>query len=72
MSKAFTREADDAPEPPARPPQSARLPSGAKNYLTPDGAARLQAELDQLTQVERPKFSGVANEPLARQRLQSL
>ena len=72
MSKAFTREADDAPEPPARLPQSNRLPAGAKNYFTPDGAARLQAELDQLTQVERPKFSGVTHETMARQRLQSL
>ena len=49
MSKAFTRESDDAPEErnlPLRP----TLPPGAKNYLTPDGARRLRADLDQLLQ----------------------
>ena len=48
MSKAFTRESDDGPEPlsPLRSP----LPPGAKNYLTPDGARRLQSQLDELIQ----------------------
>jgi transcription elongation factor GreB len=50
MSKAFTRESDDAPEPPpaARP---LAIPGG-KNYLTPAGAERLRAELEQLTKTE--------------------
>jgi transcription elongation factor GreB len=53
MSKAFTRE-DDQPE--AEPPKRLRsvLPPGAKNYLTPDGAKRLRAELDALVEPERP------------------
>src|SRR5205809_244550 len=50
MSKAFTRESDDAPEPRPLPRLASSLPPGAKNYLTPDGARRLQAELDQLLQ----------------------
>ena len=72
LSKAFTRETDDAPEPPARSRQSSRLPPGAKNYLTPDGAARLQAQLERLTQIERPKLTQASNDPVARQRLQGL
>ena len=47
MSKAFTRE-DDKPEsePPKRLPSV--LPEGAINYVTPNGAKRLRAELDAL------------------------
>lgn len=48
MSKAFTREDDDAPESPAATrPLSAAL-GGVPNYLTPDGANRLRAELAEL------------------------
>ena len=50
MSKAFTRESDDAPEPRPLARLTSSLPPGAKNYLTPDGAQRLQAELDQILQ----------------------
>ncbi|WP_374308186.1 transcription elongation factor GreB [Methylocella sp.] len=53
MSKAFTRESDaddldDEIEAPASP-------VGAKNYITPDGYCRLQAEFDALMRDERPK-----------------
>lgn len=52
MSKAFTREDDrPEPEPPRRLPSV--LPPGAKNYVTPDGATRLRAELDALVSGER-------------------
>ncbi|MBI5271632.1 MAG: transcription elongation factor GreB [Burkholderiales bacterium] len=56
MSKAFTRENDAATgdeddDGPALPP----LPAGTKNYLTPQGYARLRAELLQLIDEERPK-----------------
>jgi transcription elongation factor GreB len=54
MSKAFTRESDDAPEPPPRPASVSPLPSGAKNYFTAAGARRLQSELEQLEQVTLP------------------
>src|SRR2546426_12687475 len=75
MSKAFTRESDDAPELPVRPLRASPLPPGAKNYLTPDGAARLRAELDKLLQEERPRVaqdSAAAAEPDVRRRLQTL
>ncbi|MSU58094.1 MAG: transcription elongation factor GreB [Pedosphaera sp.] len=55
MSKAFTREDDDAPEPPPLPSLRSLLPPGAKNYLTPAGARRLQVELDQLLQQRAPE-----------------
>ncbi len=48
MSKAFTREDDDVPEPPVLVRSSTLLPPGAKNYLTADGAARLRAQLSRL------------------------
>ncbi len=32
------------------------IPKGAKNYMTPAGAARMRAELHQLMRVERPKI----------------
>ena len=48
MSKAFTREDDDAPEPVAPLRASSALPPGAKNYVTADGAERFRAELARL------------------------
>ncbi|MGH6945983.1 MAG: transcription elongation factor GreB [Kiloniellales bacterium] len=60
MNKAFTKESDgededdtvDTPEP---------LPPGLKNYITPEGLARLQEELKQLRAVERPKVVEVVS-----------
>jgi len=75
MSKAFTRESDDAPELPVRPQRASPLPPGAKNYLTPGGAARLRAELDELLQTERPKIAADSEteaESDARRRLRTL
>jgi transcription elongation factor GreB len=52
MSKAFVREDADADDDVARAaPQS---PAG-KNYITPEGFARLQREKKQLLDVERPE-----------------
>ena len=54
MSKAFTRETDsdiDEDEEAGLPP----LPAGGKNYITPQGYARLRGELLQLIDDERPK-----------------
>jgi transcription elongation factor GreB len=53
MSKAFTKESDDAEEDELEPAQ--RLPVGTKNYMTPGGHARLRAELEHLVKVERPR-----------------
>jgi len=55
MSKAFTRESDDLPEPPPPVRAAPALPPGVKNYLTPDGAQRLHDELERLVNVERPQ-----------------
>jgi transcription elongation factor GreB len=55
MSKAFTRESDDADsddgEPGALPP----LPAGTRNYMTPKGYRALRDELMALLDVERPR-----------------
>ena len=51
MSKAFTRESDDAPEAPLVRPATV-LPPGVKNLLTPGGALQLRMELEQLTTEE--------------------
>lgn len=56
MSKAFTKEEntnieeEDLPEGPA-------LPQNTKNYITPKGFAKLQAELQKLLNEERPKLT---------------
>jgi len=52
MSKAFTRESDAADD---DDPQLPALPGGGKNYITPQGYARLRAELLDLIDNERPK-----------------
>ncbi|MDQ5847807.1 MAG: transcription elongation factor GreB [Pseudomonadota bacterium] len=52
MSKAFVKE-EQAPEDPEL--EAAPLPAGGKNYITPEGYARLEAELRQLSEVERPR-----------------
>ena len=51
MSKAFVKEGD---EPEDLEPE-APLPAQGKNYMSPAGFARLQAELRQLVEVERPE-----------------
>src|SRR4051794_34767534 len=53
MSKAFTKESSgDEDDDEASLPE---LPAGGKNYITPQGYARLRAELLQLMDDERPK-----------------
>jgi transcription elongation factor GreB len=52
VSKAFTKE-DDAGDA-VGPRLVSPLPPGARNYLTPAGAARLRAELTALADEERP------------------
>ena len=58
MSKAFTKETE--PEE-IEPDDGPSLPKGAKNYITPAGLARLQAELKTLRTVERPKVVDVVS-----------
>jgi hypothetical protein len=52
MSKAFTKETDGDDDEELGLPA---LPSGARNYITPVGYARLRAELFTLMDDERPK-----------------
>ncbi|GER17938.1 transcription elongation factor GreB [Variovorax boronicumulans] len=57
MNKAFTKESDadaDDDDDGAGGAASA-LPAGSKNYITPEGYARLRDELLQLMDEERPK-----------------
>lgn len=70
MSKAFTRESDDLPDLPIIPRPVSLLPAGVKNYLTPDGARRLRAELDRLLQSERPRLASSPDDTDARRQLQ--
>lgn len=53
MSKAFTKETE-AEE--VEPDEGPALPAGVKNYITPEGMARLRDELKELRAVERPKI----------------
>lgn len=58
MSKAFTKEIDtDDDDELSLPP----LPAGGKNYITPEGYARLKAELLDLIDNERPKVVEVVH-----------
>ena len=52
MSKAFTRESDDAADD-APPLPRALLPPGVKNYITPGGAQRLRDEVAELVEKKR-------------------
>ena len=54
MSKAFTKESDSADDDDDDLP-SAVFPSGGKNYITPQGYARIRAELFELIDNQRPK-----------------
>ena len=55
MNKAFTRESDSEPED-DDVEQASPLPSGARNYMTPQGFARLNSELDGFVRGERPEL----------------
>jgi transcription elongation factor GreB len=59
VNKAFTKEAegDEDDDGAALPP----LPAGGKNYITPEGYARLRAELLSLIDEERPKVVEVVH-----------
>lgn len=58
MSKAFTKETDDGDD---DGPQLPALPSGGKNYITPQGYATLRDELLDLIDNERPKVVEVVH-----------
>ncbi|WP_422001994.1 transcription elongation factor GreB [Reyranella sp.] len=60
MSKAFTKESDGEDEDDL-PEEIAGLPAGAKNYMTPDGFARMREELMTLMRKERPEVVQVVS-----------
>lgn len=58
MSKAFTKESDDTDDDELQLPS---LPTGGKNYITPQGYAALRTELLDLIDNERPKVVEVVH-----------
>jgi transcription elongation factor GreB len=58
MNKAFIREDGPEEEEEAGTPP---LPAGGKNYMTPAGHARMQAELLHLVKTERPEVVNVVS-----------
>jgi len=72
MSKAFTREDDNAPELPDLPPLTSTLAPGAKNYITPAGAQKLRDELQRLIEVARPGLAEASDDPDAKRQLARL
>ena len=69
MSKAFTRDENEGPEIPDVVPQVSPLAVGAKNYITPAGAQKLRAELQQLVEVTRPELVAARDDPDAKRQL---
>lgn len=62
MSKAFTREDDNAPEDDFDGDEDANpIPPGSKNYLTPLGWRRMRDELTWLVKTERPNVTSVVS-----------
>ena len=60
MSKAFTKETDDDLDDELEAEEQ-QAPKGSKNYITPAGYARLEAELQHLLKVERPEVVKVVS-----------
>lgn len=56
MSKAFTKESTHQDEEDGDEVGLPPLPQGTRNYMTPEGYARLRAEFMELLDVERPKI----------------
>lgn len=60
MNKAFTKETDSDDDDDDLP-QAAGIPAGSKNYITPQGYARLRAELMHLIDVDRPQIVDIVH-----------
>ncbi|HUP98388.1 MAG TPA: transcription elongation factor GreB [Usitatibacter sp.] len=61
MSKAFTREDDNAPDDDFEDTDQNPIPEGSKNYLTPHGWRRMRDEVQWLVQTERPQVTSVVS-----------
>jgi transcription elongation factor GreB len=69
MNKAFTKETETEE---ALPEFVNALPVGMKNYMTPEGAARLKDEFAKLRDVERPKLVAAKENAPAKKRLREV
>ncbi|MDB6058599.1 MAG: gramicidin synthase [Verrucomicrobiales bacterium] len=70
MSKAFTRDEDAGMSPVLQRPMSP-LPPGVKNYITAAGAKRIEDELKNLREIERPR-AVTSNDPGKAELLQKI
>ena len=61
MSKAFTREDDNAPEDDFPEDETNPIPPGSKNYMTPLGWRRMRDEVTWLVKTERPNVTSVVS-----------
>jgi len=61
VNKAFTKEPSGDEDEGDGVPELPPLPPGTRNYMTPQGYARLRAELMSLLDVERPKMVEVVS-----------
>jgi transcription elongation factor GreB len=61
MSKAFTREDDNAPEEEFDEGEQNPIPPGSKNYMTPGGWRRMRDEASWLVKTERPQVTSVVS-----------
>ncbi|MBT3170532.1 MAG: transcription elongation factor GreB [Rhodospirillaceae bacterium] len=69
MNKAFTKETETEE---TLPEFVDALPPGTKNYMTPAGEARLQAELCDLRDIERAKLIAEKDQAPAKKRLREI
>ena len=61
MSKAFTRENDQADDSDGDPDDVSPLPAGSKNYITPAGHRCLKDEFDYLLKKDRPAVTAAVS-----------
>ena len=59
MSRAFVDESASESRENDAPELKIPLPAGAKNYMTPEGAERLRAEIEDLLALEQPRLGEV-------------
>lgn len=59
MSKAFTKETDDVED--DLPDDEPTMPTGVKNYITPEGFTRMRGEMLNLMNAERPEVVKVVS-----------
>jgi transcription elongation factor GreB len=61
VSKAFTREDDNAPDDDLPEDETNPIPPGSKNYMTPHGWRRMRDEVTWLVKTERPNVTSVVS-----------